>query len=283
MKILVIGNTSLVGERLIDELEALGEVASAGRQGNPDVLFSLTSDEAIRGGDVFEVIVHCAASFADDSVEGVLQNELVNAAGAARVARLADAVRCRHLIYCGTIFSYQKDENQYLGSYGISKRHGHEILAFACRQNGIRFASLWISQIYDERGKAREHQPALYRMIDDARSGRDLIIPGSSDPGRNFIFLGDLVQMIGRVIARETVGVFPCVNPETLRVSEIAALTLEVFSGSGRVVREPAMADIKSIYIPDGSTLYREIDYLPETSLHDGLHLIREHLGGVRA
>jgi len=130
MKILIIGNNSFIGKRLSTGLKHLGKVYLAGRSGKYDRYFSLTDQTFVSYYTKFDVIIHCAASFANSTIEGILENERTNALGAIHVANLAKETKCKHVINCGTIFSYSVTANEYFDSYGISKKHGDEILNF---------------------------------------------------------------------------------------------------------------------------------------------------------
>ena len=273
-RILIIGGGSMVGQRLCSRLEKAYSVATTGRDNAANISFDLERDSEPTNGQQFDVVVHCAASFRGNDAKGMVENELINSVGALRVGNFASRAGCKHLIYLSSISIYDHPDNGYFGSYGLSKRHGQENLALVCSQVGMRFTSLLLSQLYDERGAARKHQPLFYRIVDCARSGANVTLYGKSDALRNFLFVDDLAAIVERVIAGEVSGVFPCIHPESHKLSDIARIAFDVFGKGGKVVFQAEKPDIPGVYIPELGELYVLLNYLPETSLRAGIEKI---------
>jgi len=196
MKVLIIGNSSMLGMRLREKLSERHDVYTSGRDGAADFIFDLEQDQELANPETFDTIVHCAASFGGDTTNEMHKNEQVNAVGAFRVAKLAQEKSCAHMVYIPTIFAYQHRKNSYFGSYGLSKRHAQENLHLWCRNAGAAFTALLRSQIYDEAGQVRKHQPLLYHILECARRGQDVSLFGSADPLRNYLFVGYLAEVI---------------------------------------------------------------------------------------
>ena len=274
-RVLIIGRSSMIAQRLYARLGSAYEVTTAGRDSLADISFDLTAYTKPADGQQFDVVVHCAASFCGNDSQGMIENELINSVGALRVGAFAARAGCKHLVYLSSIFSYDKPDNGYFGSYGLSKQHGQENLALLCRETGMRFTSLLPPQIYDEYDEARKHQPLFYRIVDCARSGTDVTLYGKRDALRNFVFVEDLAAILERVIVRQVSGVFPCVHPVSHRLSEIAQIAFDVFGKGGRVVFQPDKPDIPDVHIPELGELYTLLGYHPETSLHAGMEKIR--------
>lgn len=277
MKILLVGGTSMIGGHLRQRLAQGHVVVSAGRGGRAELPFDLAAIDAPPDpGGPFDVLIHCAASFGGDRPEERVRNELVNAVGAHRVGQLAVAAGCGHIIYLSSLFGYDHPDNGYFGSYGLSKRHGQENLALACTRAGIGFTSLILTQVYDEHGEARKHQRLFYHILDSAARGADFTLHGTSDPRRNLLFVEDVVTIIERVMAGRVCGLFPCLHPNSPRLSEIAATAFEVFGRGGRVRFDPARPDPPTVYLPDDLSLYEVIAYRPTTDLRAGITQIRD-------
>jgi nucleoside-diphosphate-sugar epimerase len=179
------------------------------------------------------------------------------------------------------MFVHDHPQNGYFGSYGLSKRHGQENLDWACRQSGVGFAALEVAQVYDEFGEARKHQPMFYRMVDAASQGEDVTIFGQADPERNFLFVGDLVEIVRRVILHRVVGIHPVVHPNSSRLSEIAETAFQVFGKGGKVLFRKDKPDVPSIHVPARTDLYEQIGYAPQTGLAAGIAMIKENLRHV--
>lgn len=137
-KVLVIGNTSKLGKRLASRLARAYEIYTAGRNSEADVFLDLATGKCeLPPVPEINVILHCASSFGDNSLEGATKNEIINGVGVYHVARLARNTGCTHLIYISTIFAYRHPENDYFFSYGLSKAHGEENLKIYCETGGI--------------------------------------------------------------------------------------------------------------------------------------------------
>jgi len=279
MKIVIIGNTSMVAKRIRSRLNEMGNVLMAGRSAGADVNFDLAGDYVFdERTAVTDVIIHCAASFEGNQLDEAARNELVNSVGSFRVAQLARETGCAHLVYISSISVYDHPENQCFGSYGMSKRHAQENLAWACGQMGVRFTALVASQIYDEFGEARKHQPLFYRIIDAARAGTDVTLYGQVDAERNFLFVGDLAEVVRRVIQSGVTGTHTVVHPKSDRLSEIAETAFQVFDKGGKVVFKKDMPDIPTIHIPANTDLYGRIEYIPQTGLVAGIGMVKNNM-----
>ena len=276
MKILINGHSSMIGRRLAQRLSEAHDVATMGRRAGATFVFDMVGgNSSVPEVGRQDVIIHCAASFNSDSVDGFIANELVNAIGALRMAQIAAASRTSHLIYLSTIFSSDHPNNQYFGSYGLSKRHGKENLEQVCRVLDIGLTTLNLSQVYDESGEAAKHQPFLYKLVSAARSGMDFTIFGKSDPERNYIFVDDVVNIIERVVNERLLGEFSCVFPRSYLISEIAAIAYEVFGCGGQARFDSSKPSLKSTHIPADYRLYDQLGYHPDIDLRTGLMRIR--------
>jgi nucleoside-diphosphate-sugar epimerase len=278
MKVLVVGNTSVLGMRIGLELSRCHDVKTAGRNGSSDVFFDLRTGP---GPDVpvgLDAIVHCAASFQGDTLAEMIENEELNSVGALRVAKLAQVTECKHLIYVSTISVLDHPDNGYFGSYALSKRHAQESLQLWCRKADIAFTALLPSQVYDETGKARKHQPLLYHIVDRARFAENVSLFGTADPLRNYLYVGDLATAVEHVISRGTQGIFPCLAPDSHPISDVARIAFEVFGTKGQITRLPDCRDIPKIHIPNDDSLFDATGYRPTTELRQGLTKIRDYV-----
>jgi len=268
----------MVGVRLRTKLSEFHDVYTAGRDGAADLVFDLEQDHELPISEAFDVIIHCAASFGGDTTNEMLKNEQVNSLGALRVARLAQETSCAHVVYVSTIFAYEHPDNGYFGSYGLSKRHAQENLRLWCRNAGVVFTALLPSQIYDEAGQARKHQAFFYHILDSARRDEDVGLFGNADPLRNYLFVGDLADAIERVVALRAGGAFPCLGPDSLPLSAIARLAMEVFGTKGRVSFLPDKPNLRTVFLPHDDSLYSATGYRPPTGMREGMVRIRDYV-----
>lgn len=277
MKVLIIGHRSMVGKRLAQHLAGRYEIRTCGRDKEADLFWDLTEEDLPEPSfDSVDVIINCAASFLPDSPEGLYVNESINALAPLKIAQLASQLQCSHLIHLSTISSYDHPQNGYYNSYGISKKHGQENIAFACGHYNTPLTILILSQLYDEFGEARKHQPLLYHLLDTARKGETATLYGSKNPERNFLFVEDVCQLIERVIEKKVTGSYPCVSPETYHLKEIAQMAFEVFGTPEHIKFDSDKPDIPSVYIPQDFNLYEKLDFTPEVSLRSGFERYKQ-------
>lgn len=284
MNILVIGNTSIVGKRVIDQFKSRSNcfVYTAGRNMEADIYLDLEDENFI--GNVeeykFDVIVHCAASFEDDSIEGCIKNLKINTVGAIRVVDLALKTQCQRVVYLSSISAYSSKNNEFYNSYGMSKKFAGEYFKMLCNQYKIEYLELLPSQIYDEASEQEKHQGLLYFIIKQASKGEEITFFGEVDVKRNFIFIGDLLNIIERVTFSTITGSFPCCYPESYKLSEIATMAYHTFGFSNFYKFDGSKENLKTIYIPEKSCrLYELINYMPQVSLKVGIQLIKQTLG----
>lgn len=275
MKILIVGSTSIIGNAFKFKLGHEYDIKTAGRNGPFDYYmdlheFSLKKYFPDDIGKV-DLILHCAASFSND----LLENESINSLGSLYVALLAQHIQCQKVIYLSSTSTFNVEENENFSSYGLSKKHGEENMAWVCKNNDISFTSIAISQVYDDFGFARKHQPFLYNLIDSARKGEDFFIWGSKDPYRNYLHLNDLIESIRKIIESGISGYYPCTYPQSYKISQIASMVYDVFDNGGNIrflFEKPA---IPSVYIPDSRILYEKIGFSPIIDLKEGVERIK--------
>jgi nucleoside-diphosphate-sugar epimerase len=279
MTVLIVGSRSMVGRRLKRRLGPLFSVKTAGRGDAADLTFDLAAPFVPPAeAGTFEVIVHCAGAFGGNTLDEAVHNETINAVGSLRVAELAQSVRCRHLISVNSISIYDHPENQHFGSYGLSKKHGHENLLWSCKQLGIEYTSLLVSQIYDEFGEARRHQPLLYHIVDCARAGNEVVLFGRVSPRRNFIFIEDVAAVVQGVIEQAVLGTYAVLASESPTLVEVAETAFRVFDTLPRIRRLTDKPDPQTIHLPDDRRIYDRLGWRPATTLESGLALVRDHV-----
>ncbi len=275
----VIGFNSMLGARLVTELAALGvKVLSVGRGAAADIKLDLESgfSSSLPAGAQADVVFHCAASFADDSPEGLRKNFLVNTAGCLWVLELAAHLRSDALIYAGSVFSHDASDPAKVSSYGFTKAKGEELLAWGMRRLGRRFCSLRFSQLYDTAGACIRHQPWFGRIIAYAANGADLNMP-RSDGVRNFLHLDDAVRTTIAAGRSAASGILDVVSPESLTLEEIAAKAYTVFGKGGNITIDAAKSPFRLMHFPDGALAIERLGVKPEISILQGIAAIRDN------
>jgi nucleoside-diphosphate-sugar epimerase len=274
MKVVIVGGNSSLGLALGAVASASCEVITAGRT-NCDLTFDLTwpFERMVLPNDV-DVIVHTAAHFGGKSAADILEAEHVNVLGTLKLCQAAVSARARHLVLISSIFASLKEDSEHHSIYALSKRHAEEVARFVCATHSLPLTVLRPSQIYGAGPRFRVHQPFLHAMMDKAKKGEDIVLYGTRDPRRNFIYIDDLTAVISRVIDARIVGTYFCQHPSNVTYSQIAKAAFEAFDtrGSVRFLRDkPDIPD--NVFAADDS-LYEAIGFRPSTTIEDGLRRI---------
>jgi nucleoside-diphosphate-sugar epimerase len=274
MRVLVVGGNSSLGSALKAVLSASCEVMTAGRA-NCEIALDLTwpLERFLLPVDI-DVIVHTAAHFGGKTSADILEAENVNVLGTLKLCQAAISTKAKHFVFISSIFATLSEDSEHYSVYALSKRHAEDVARFVCATSSFPLAVLRPSQIYGPGPRFRTHQPFLHTMIDRARKGEDILLYGTRDPRRNFIYIDDLTAVISRVVSTGIVGTYACQHPSDVTYSQIAKAAFQAFGtrGSVRVLRDKP--DIPDNVFAIDDALYRVIGFRPSTSIEDGLRRI---------
>jgi nucleoside-diphosphate-sugar epimerase len=274
----VIGANSMLGTQLASVLSSMGvEVISIGRYAKADIRLDLLKGflSPLPENTRADVIFHCAASFADDSSNGIRDNFQVNTAGCLWVLELAEHLGCHAIIYAGSVFSIETLEPGKFSSYGFTKAQAEKLLEWGMKRLNRRFCSLRFSQIYDTTGACLRHQTWFGRIIAYAARGMDINMP-RSDGFRNFLHLDDAVQMMVAAGQSTASGIFDVVHPESLTYEEITTVAYSIFGKGGRALVDPNKTPFRPIHFPDSAHTFRLLGKSPTVTITEGITRIRD-------
>ncbi len=274
MKVVIVGGTSSLGSALRLALSGSCEVITAGRT-NCDLALDLTwpREQMVLPDDV-DVIVHTAAHFGGKTAADIVAAENVNVLGTLKLCQAAATANARHFILISSIFASLKEGSEHHSIYALSKRHAEDVARFVCATHSLHLTVLRPSQIYGAGARFRVHQPFLHAMMEKAKKGEDIVLYGTRDPQRNFIYIDDLTAVISKVIDGRIVGTYSCQHPSNVTYCQIAKAAFEAFDtrGSVRFLRDkPDIPD--NIFAADDA-LYEALRFRPSTTIEDGLRRI---------
>ncbi len=274
----VIGANSMLGSRLISFLSSMGvKIISVGRFAEADIRLDLNNGflspplEDVHAN----VIFHCAASFADDSYEGIRKNFQTNTTSCLWVLELAEHLGCNAIVYAGSVSSLETLELGHFTSYGFTKAQAETVLAWGMKRLGRRFCSLRFSQIYDTAGACILHQPWFGRIIAYAARGLDINMP-RSEGVRNFLHLDDAISMMITAGGSSVDGILDVVHPEFLTYEEIASVAYSVFGKGGQMLIDPNKTPFRSLNFPDGAHAFSALGLESAISIAEGIARIRD-------
>lgn len=276
---LVIGARSMLGAQLCTMLRETGvEVITAGRSAGDDILLDLEGKfEPICINELkVDVAFHIAASFGQDTSEGIALNYEVNASSSWKVAKLCRSLKVDRLIYAGTVSSsFAQTDRVNFNSYGLSKLLAEHVLGWSLSQNDMGFTSLRLPQLYDIEGRCCIHQPWFGRVIAYAARGKDLRLPRSLGP-RNFLHVRDAASLMICAAERAIDGVLDIVHPEFVDCDRLAEIAYTVFGKGGKVLPAPEKAPFRKVCFPEADRSFELLGQHPRIDMHTGLTMIKE-------
>jgi nucleoside-diphosphate-sugar epimerase len=278
MKILIFGGSSDLGKSLIPELSKFAEVITAGRS-NCDIIIDLkdNADKFYLPNDI-DVIIHTAAHFGGETDEDILDSVNVNVLGTIKLIQAAKRIKVKQFIYLSSIYVLSTEQKGKYSIYGITKKHSEEIIQYYAAIHSIPLVILRPSSIYGINGRFSIHQPFLYRIIESAAKGENIVIYGSNDPKRNYIFIDDLVVIVSKIIQYKLDGIYQCVYPNDITFSELAKVAFSVFNKKAFVSFDKDKPDVSDIVFDKEFTLYEKIGYYPQISINKGLEYIAKSM-----
>lgn len=281
MKSLVIGSTSAIGTAVARALSRHGPVRLAGRR-DADIAFDLTHPVPPACDEQFDVVVLAAADFGGALPEDLVRAEQVNSVGALTACRLAEQCGARHFILLSSRWACHQPTDPYFGIYSLSKRHAEEVVSLYCQTRGMALSVLRISQVYDSQGQCKPHQPLLYAIADNARTGSTVNLYGANDARRNYLHLDDLAEICARVADQGITGLHTCCHPDNPRLSEIATAAFEAFGTPADIRFLPEKNDVPDLPpFADSGELFRQIGFTPLIDIRSGFELMRAYREGV--
>ncbi|WCH22657.1 NAD-dependent epimerase/dehydratase family protein [Aeromonas salmonicida] len=279
MKCIVLGGRSMLGLKLRQLLEARGhQVWLVGRGQDDDFWLELgaSRDIELPAGFKADVLFHCAASFSDDSLEGIGQNISVNVAACHQVLELARAAGIFALVYAGTIGSDFEllEAGQQPNSYTLSKAQAEQWLQMGMRLQGGSFCSVRLTQLWDDEGLCCVHQPWVGRIIAYASRGMDLNMPVSLGP-RNFLHVEDAATLMLLAAENRLSGIYPACAQVSIDMFTLALRAFSLFNAGGKVTLDSSKKPFRHVKFSEDFTLYKRLGYFPKIAILDDISRIK--------
>lgn len=275
-KIAIIGGSSALATYLTPVLRHHYNVVTLGRH-DCDMFLDVTQNiQDFQIPHPVDVVVHMAASFVGQTDSDILHTFDVNVLGALKSSMAAHAAGATHFVYVSSIYTQLPKDHPYASAYAASKRAAEEAVSMYCVSRGMKLTILRLAPIYDAVGLFRSHQAMVYRMADNAEHNRDIALYGSHDAVRNYIFAGDVAEIIAGVIRQDCVGIFSCLNPHNITISAMAQAALDAFSSTARFHFLPDKENIPDTIFPTDNALYDVISYTPKVDIAEGMKKIAQ-------
>lgn len=301
MNFLITGAAGFLGSALANRLagaehnvRALDDLST----GNPQAL-----DEAIHftRGDVndrpklwtllqeVDCVYHLAARVSVS--ESILYPREYNAANVGGTVSLMEAMRdvgVRRVVFISSGAIYGKQEQQPLhenlrpnpdSPYAVSKLSSEYYVRTIGQLWGIETVSLRVFNAYGPgQHLPPSHPPVIPNFLKQAIGNGTLVVHGSGEQTRDYVFVDDVVEgMIAAATAPTVDGQVINIGSGTeTSVGELAHLIADVTESDAEIIYNPRSDSGVNRMCADLSLAREKLDYEPKISLATGLHLTLE-------
>mgnify|MGYP000847673225 FL=1 len=296
-KILVTGGAGFIGSHIVDRLIDLGhevtvvDSLSSGSVDNLPNNISLyqkdISDQDL--SEVFEketpeVVFHLAAQISvQDSMRNPSKDAESNVLGSINVLENCVKYGVNKVIYTssggamyGEPLYLPCDENHPvnpLSHYGVSKFAVENYLHVHHVSDGLNYTVLRLSNVYGPRQDPSGEAGVVAIFTQAMLSRSDLIINGSGDQERDFVYVGDVAEASALAIENGSNEAFNICTGRGASVNEIYRLLKDAISYPGQATNGPAKpGEVFKIYL-DPRKAMEKLGWQPDISLENGMRM----------
>ena len=163
--------------------------------------------------------------------------------------------------------------------YGLSKKFAEEIINRYSEYYGIKGLIFRISNIYGK-GCRPYYNSAIATFIDLIQKGEKIIINGSGEQSRDFIYVSDVVKAFSKSLKYtfKHTGTLNICTGEPVSINEVIS-TLEKVTGITPKMEYNKTNEQVNYLIGDKSKAMKVLGYKPEIGLEEGLTKTIERMG----
>lgn len=293
MKALVIGGNGFIGSHLVDALRSAGDDVTVMDRGEPrgDVDWtgvrylkgSLDDREALDRSLANQEIVYHLASTTVPSTSNAdpIADVQGNLCGTLLLLDRMRAAGCRRIVYLssgGTVYGEtgpdlidESHECAPICSYGVVKLAIEKYLAMYGRLEGLQALVLRASNPYGPRQGKLGIQGLVGTLFGRLLSGQPVDIWGDGSSVRDYIYVGDLVELASVAGRSDAVGVFNAGSGIGVSVSAMLDAISATTGVTPEVRRHPARGFDVSHIVLNVEKARRQFGWRPRTPLDEGL------------
>ncbi len=242
-----------------------------------------------------EQVVHLAAqvfvSVSMDDPPGSAEHNII---GFLNVLQQAKTLGVRRLVYASSVAVYGNPARLPLSEdmpatpvspYGLEKRVNEEYAALFGRVFGFPSLGLRLANIYGPRqDPSSPYSGVISRFVRQMREHQPITLYGSGEQTRDFVYVGDVAEIVVAALASDYHGVCNVGRGEPVSLLEVIDTLSAIAGYRPPLLHGPARAgDVMYSYC-DAGRLQAALGLRPEIPLHEGLRrLFHEQSSPVAA
>lgn len=296
-KVVVIGANGFIGSHLVDALVREGfDVTGFGRFGSSEPIFTAKNVHIIRGDFLSGADLEAAVKgqdyvfhFLSTTNPATAQSDptldiRTNVVQTVELLEACVKAEVKHFFFAstgGAVYGPQKlalfgedDQTLPVSPYAIGKLSIENYLRYFQVVHGLASTSLRISNPYGPRQKAHRRQGLIPIVLRQLILGDPVVRFGDGSMVRDYIYVGDLVDMIIRLVGvPHAYGTYNMGSGEGRSVTEVLEAIHEVANQDFVVMEEPTPATFVDRVVLDTSRYEAEFGPVVFTGLDEGIRL----------
>jgi UDP-glucose 4-epimerase len=296
-KVVVTGGAGFIGSHIVDKLVArkhevhiIDDLSSGSRDNvahHPQVklhVVDIRSNEARESVEKLapDFVVHAAAqvSVRVSMDQPALDTDL-NVTGLVNILAALKNQKGAHVVFLssgGAIYGEQvafpaKEDHPIKPEsvYGLSKRVGEEYLEFWSRTWGVTSTALRLSNVYGPRQNPHGEAGVVAIFCEKLLAGKSITINGSGEQTRDFVFVEDVAEAVGRAVETRVAGEFNIGTAKETSVTALAEQLRALTAPSAEIIYAEAKPGEQMRSCIDNSAAKAKFSWSPKVDFEQGL------------
>jgi UDP-glucose 4-epimerase len=293
---LVTGGCGFIGSHLADRLIDLGykvrilDNLSTGKRANAPaeaelVIGDVADEEVVRSvtRDVLGCFHLAAVASVEHSNKDPLGTNRVNLIGTLNVLRAASEMAALPVVYASSAAVYgsnlavplsEASETRPLSVYGADKLACELHARVATHLHGLPTVGFRLFNVYGTRqDPSSPYAGVISIFADRMRNNEAITLHGNGEQVRDFVYVGDVVDMFVAAMARHKAGAIVCnvCTGTGISIRKLAETLAQITETEIKVSFGPARPGDVAVSIGDPQLASTMFGVVPRTSLRDGL------------
>lgn len=296
-KVVVTGGAGFIGSHIVDKLVArkhevhiIDDLSSGSRDNiahQPQVklhVLDIRSDEARECVETLapDFVVHAAAqvSVRVSMDQPALDTDL-NVTGLVNILAALKNRKGAHVVFLssgGAIYGEQiafpaKEDHPIKPEsvYGLSKRVGEEYLEFWSRTWGVTSTALRLSNVYGPRQNPHGEAGVIAIFCERLLAGKSITINGSGKQTRDFVYVEDVAEAVGRSVDTRVTGEFNIGTAKETSVTALAEQLRALTAPTAQIIYAEAKPGEQLRSCIDNSSAKAKLSWSPKVDFEQGL------------